>query len=155
GIWVALMGDPTLRLHPVLPPQSLEARISQGQVTLSWAPSQDTVEGYHVYRARQRLGPYTRLTRTPVAMARFTDTTPPAGTYAYMVRAVKLELSGSGTYWNESQGMFKDVSVSLSPDNRAPTVSLTRPALNAKVVRPVEIMANAADDREVARVEFA
>jgi hypothetical protein len=72
-----------------------------------------------------------------------------------MVRAVKLELSGSGTYWNESQGLFKDVSVLAGPDNRAPTVSLASPTANARLVRPIEIVANATDDRAVARVEFA
>jgi hypothetical protein len=155
GVWMALMGDPTLRLHPVLPPQSIEARVKQGHVTLSWSPSNDAVEGYHVYRAQQSGGPYTRLTRVLVPAPRFTDTNPPAGRSAYMVRAVKLELSGSGTYWNESQGIFKDVSVFSSPDNRAPTVSMASPALNARVVRPVQIVANAVDDRDVANVEFA
>jgi hypothetical protein len=155
GIWMALMGDPTLRLHPVLPPHQLQARVKAGNVALSWLPSEDTVEGYHVYRASKSAGPYTRLTRTPVPEARFTDANAAVGSYAYMVRAVKLELSGSGTYWNASQGLFKDVSVFSSADNRGPTLSLTSPAANTRVVRPVQITAQASDDHAVAQVEFA
>ncbi|MDB6019200.1 MAG: hypothetical protein JWR19_3689 [Pedosphaera sp.] len=116
GVQMALMGDPTLRLHTVLPPSNL-ANTSGTGVALSWTSSADTVQGYHVYRATSAAGPFTRLTGSLIAGNSFTDTTVSAGTYTYMVRAIKLETSGGGTYFNPSQGTFLSVSVSVTTAN--------------------------------------
>ncbi|MDB6026835.1 MAG: hypothetical protein JWM68_3058 [Verrucomicrobiales bacterium] len=103
GVHVALMGDPTLRMHPVAPP----ANVTLNGNTVSWTGSSDsTVQGYHVYRATSATGPFTRVTSSPVTSTSFNDSTATAGTYTYMVRAIKLERSGSGTYNNASQGIF-------------------------------------------------
>jgi hypothetical protein len=104
-IHVALMGDPTLRMHPVKPASNLTATISGG-ARLSWSASSDPVVGYHVYRGTNAMGPFTRLTSSPTTSTAFTDASITGGTYTYMVRAVALESSGSGTYYNPSQGVF-------------------------------------------------
>ena len=104
-VHVALMGDPTLRLHPVAPPTSLVAAAhSTGGVDLSWRPSPDAIMGYHVYRAATVAGPFTRLNGALLGTTNYTD--PASGSCSYMVRAVKLEVSGSGSYWNASQGIY-------------------------------------------------
>lgn len=41
-VHIALMGDPTLRLYPVLPPQDLLGNASPGALTLTWMPSATT-----------------------------------------------------------------------------------------------------------------
>jgi hypothetical protein len=104
-VHMALMGDPTLRMHPVSPPSSV-INIASNSVTLSWVASRDTVQGYHVYRSTNAAGPYIRLTGSPVSETTYTDSNGASGSYAYMVRAIKLETSGSGTYFNPSQGAF-------------------------------------------------
>ena len=56
-VHVALMGDPTLRMHVVAPASNLVAVAnSSGGVDLSWSPSTDTVLGYHVYRSATSTG---------------------------------------------------------------------------------------------------
>jgi hypothetical protein len=104
--WVfkALMGDPTLRLHPVPPVTNLTVT---APATLAWkAPADaDALVGYHIYRAAEKAGPYTRLTDQPVKDARFADPKPGAKSW-YMVRTVKLQSSPSGTYFNAAQGIF-------------------------------------------------
>ena len=50
GVHIALMGDPTLRMHPVAPPADVRANPVPGSVRLTWTPSTDNVAGYHVYR---------------------------------------------------------------------------------------------------------
>jgi len=107
GIHVALMGDPTLRLHPVLPPSRLRARPGS-TVELRWRPSPDPkVTGYHVYRAQAQAGPFVRLTAAPVAEARYTDRGRRGSTRpVYMVRAVRWQRGPSGVYLNASQGTF-------------------------------------------------
>lgn len=43
GVHVALLGDPTLRLHPLAPPR--EATIQEGTnaVIITWSPSTDPI----------------------------------------------------------------------------------------------------------------
>jgi len=107
SVHIGLMGDPTLRLHPVAPPAQVSTCTNaSGDVVLNWSASADTVEGYHVYRAPSAGGTYTRLTDALETVTVFVDSTPPAGTNSYMVRAVKLQESASGTYFNPSQGAF-------------------------------------------------
>lgn len=108
-VHIALMGDPTLRMHPVIPPAHVAGAVSPaGAVTLNWAPSTDPgVLGYHVYRASSPDGPFTRLTAAPVSDGSFIDpTATPDFSYTYMVRGVKLEVTPSGSYYNLSQGLF-------------------------------------------------
>ena len=105
GIHIALMGDPTLRLHQVAPPSTLLAASTSGQTALSWTASPDATLGYYVYRAPTAAGPFTRITTSPISAVAFTDTSAPAGTNIYMVRAAKIQNSPSGTYTNLSQGI--------------------------------------------------
>lgn len=104
-VHIALMGDPTLRLHPVTPPSNLAVSISGSTATLNWGASTDSnIQGYHVYRGSSANGPFIRLTSSPITSLSYTDNS--SGTYTYMVRAIKLETSPSGTYFNPSQGIF-------------------------------------------------
>ena len=103
-IHIALMGDPTLRLHIVAPPSNVVAENQGANVALTWAPSPDTVVGYHVYR-EDSSGNFTRLTSTPVNTNRYKDTTGVAASN-YMVRAVSLQTTPSGSYYNPSVGAF-------------------------------------------------
>jgi hypothetical protein len=103
-IHIALMGDPTLRMHIVAPPTHLEVVTNGSSASLNWQPSADAVLGYHVYSSAFPNGPYVRLTSSPLLATIFTPAAPLAP--YYMVRAVKLETSASGTYYNLSQGAF-------------------------------------------------
>lgn len=106
AVYIALMGDPTLRMDPVAPPSALSANRGTSSVTLNWSASPDAVLGYHVYRAGSAAGPFSRLTSSLITGTTFTDTTSSSNTYTYMVRAVKLQTTPSGTYFNPSQGIF-------------------------------------------------
>ncbi|NQT93076.1 MAG: hypothetical protein HQ559_09960 [Lentisphaerae bacterium] len=105
GVHIALLGDPTLRMHRVMPPSDLRVRGSSRGVRLSWKASPEKVAGYHVYRADAECGPYERLTAVPVTARRLAD---PAGTpkHFYQVRAVARQESPTGRYFNSSQGLF-------------------------------------------------
>jgi hypothetical protein len=104
-IHIALMGDPTLRMHVVAPPVGLVAMSESSQANLEWRPPTDAVMGFHVYRGATPNGPFTRLTSVPITATSYTDAHPfPDSTY--MVRALKLETSGSGSYYNLSGGVF-------------------------------------------------
>jgi hypothetical protein len=110
-VHVALMGDPTLRMHTVSPPANLTATNVTKTVNLTWDSSPDTVVGYHIYRADDDAGPFTRINGALVTGNSFADFPAPAGFETYMVRAVKLEATPSGTYSNASQGIFLTLNV--------------------------------------------
>ena len=113
GLHAGFMGDPTLRQHIVAPPGTPTAlQVGSKLASLTWTPSSDAVLGYHVYRASSPQGPYTRLTTSLLTGSNFSDAGVPFGNVYYMVRAVKLE-TGSGTYYNASQGAF--ASLTMNP----------------------------------------
>ena len=99
------LGDPTLRLDPVVPPSNVAIAASG---VLTWIPSTDvSVTGYHVYRSSNRLGPYTCLTSgSLVSGTTYQDSAVPAGDVYYQVRAVKTETHTGTSYTNTSQGAF-------------------------------------------------
>jgi hypothetical protein len=104
GVHVALMGDPTLRLHVVAPPSFVVRKAEGTKTTLSWAPSPDAGVSYHVYHAAEDHGAFRRLTESPISETSYSAVSAKAG--VYMVRAVKLETGASGSYVNASQGIL-------------------------------------------------
>lgn len=106
GVHIALMGDPTLRLHPMAPPAGLARKAEGPGVRLSWQPSPEAGAGYHVYRKEAAVPGWSRLTESPVREARYLDARPAKGG-AYGVRAVRLETGPGGTYMNAGQALFE------------------------------------------------
>jgi hypothetical protein len=103
-------------MDPVDPPKTLSAiNSAANSVQLNWQPSTDSVRGYHVYRAGSSSGPFTRLTSSLVTGTSYSDFSATPGSYSYMVRAVKLQTTPSGTYFNPSQGIYANVNVSNTP----------------------------------------
>jgi hypothetical protein len=154
GRWihVALMGDPTLRMHPVVPPSCLVVNTNPlGGIELRWNASPEANAGYHVYRASNTNGPFNRLTSNPIATTNYVD--PANGSYIYMVRAVKLEISASGSYYNPSQGIFQNRDGSLGPSN----IFLLQPTNNATYLAPsvIQLRAKTFDPaNEITNVAF-
>ncbi|MEI6211346.1 MAG: sugar-binding protein [bacterium] len=105
GTHIALLGDPTLRLHRVAPPTDVRVQAASRGQRLSWATSPQQVAGYHVYRADDEFGPYERLTTQPITSLTFDDPTGTAKQF-YQVRAMVLQKSTTGSYYNTSQGAF-------------------------------------------------
>ena len=132
-----LMGDPTLRLHVVAPVSQVMVNnaIVGNPVSLTWnrspediGDSGDNFVGYNIYRAPSRQGPFNLVnTSGPVNDPNYLDSqvtyqapADPSGSYtAYMVRAVKLESSPSGTYYNASEGVIQTNSGTVAPQIRS------------------------------------
>jgi len=113
GVHLGLMGDPSLRMDTVAPAGSLQATAGAGGVNLTWTASADATAGYYIYRSSNPKGPFTRLTGSPVTSTSFTDTTG-SGTLNYMVRALKLQVTPSGSYSNLSQGVFASITTGMA-----------------------------------------
>ncbi len=119
-IQVALMGDPTLRLHSASPVSALTATATPGNILLKWSASNDpTAFRYHVFRATSESGPFTQLTGIPssplqpagqaITTRSWRDkTVVPGQRYFSRVRAVKRESSTSGSCFNLNTGVAMD-----------------------------------------------
>jgi hypothetical protein len=109
---LALMGDPSLRMFVVAPPTgAVAARAGRG-VSLRWTPSAEAVLGYHVYRTDGPALAARRLTDRLLGDTRFGDPGPVPGGARYLVRAVKLEVTASGSFYNPSQAAIVDAPAS-------------------------------------------
>lgn len=110
GVHIALMGDPTLRNDIVAPVSDLVASILGQGTEITWRPSPDDVAGYHIYYRSDANPEYKRLNDTLVRQTSFTHSCLfDQGIVTYMVRAVNLQASASGTYYNMSQGITDTV----------------------------------------------
>jgi hypothetical protein len=106
-VHIALMGDPTLVMNPYVPPSALSvtSNTDHNNAILSWHPSSDkTILGYNIYRSKSPTRTYQLITPTPISGSSYTDKSPLVDTNAYFVRAVKLETTPSGSYYNLSSG---------------------------------------------------
>jgi hypothetical protein len=137
AVHIALMGDPTLRAHPVVPPSCLIVTANGASGALvTWRPSPDTVAGYHVFRGGSLAGPFSKLTTNPITATNYAYS---SRTGVFMVRGVKLEERASGSYFNASQGVFQ----SFSGTNTIPGIVLSEPASNSVFVTPASIKISA------------
>jgi hypothetical protein len=100
------MGDPTLRLQPVPPPARLAATVTPAGFRLTWLPSGQATVGYALYRSLAPGAPFQRLTPALVEGLSYLDPGPVTLPRRYMVRAVTLQTSPGGSYYNPSQGVF-------------------------------------------------
>lgn len=113
GTHMALIGDPSLRHHMILPPTNVlfEPNSERNQVTIKWtASSSPGVIGYHVYRSNQYSGGYGEPVNSELIEATsYTDTQPFEGTNHYLVKAVIITETGSGSYTNMSLGCLDSI----------------------------------------------
>jgi hypothetical protein len=109
-IHLALMGDPTLRNDVVAPVKEMIVFPSVLGASMVITPPDEGVLGYNFYRRHESESAFTKLNDEPVLSTSFDD---PClyldGVYTYMVRAVDLEHTPSGSYYNLSQGVFDTI----------------------------------------------
>lgn len=105
GVHMALLGDPTLRAHTIAPPSNVTASFKLKECVVSWSPSPDTVAGYYIFKRLSKDNPYFLISPDIISDTVFSDqSSSDSGTYQYLVRAVKLQITPSGSYYNLSLG---------------------------------------------------
>ncbi len=110
-VHTALMGDPALRLNYIHPAEGFEiVSADSNKITLNWQNSED-VEGYYIYRAEGLYKSFERLNQQVITDTLFVDENPHYGNNVYMVRPVKIEYNGSGSYYNPGLGVVDSVNV--------------------------------------------
>ena len=114
GIQVNLLGDPTLGLYPMQKIENITAIENQSYIELNWSPKSDA-EGYFVYRKSSEESDFEVLNSSPIANNSYRDSClMPDQTFIYMVRATRLELTPSGTYYNLSTGATDTIKTTIN-----------------------------------------
>jgi hypothetical protein len=139
-VHIALMGDPTLRNDVVAPPAGLVVTPVGLYHQLTWAPSPDPTIGYNIYMRSEANPEFVLLNSQPLPDIAYANLcVADTGLLTYMVRAVTLQHSPSGSYYNMSQGVTDTISwqglpyveASASWNIAANEVTYTNLSLNA------------------------
>ena len=120
-IHIALMGDPSLRMTIVAPPQGpVIANAYGSRIDFDFGDSPDTsILGYMIYRRLHGDSIWAPLVEYYTPESAFTDSCLSAGVaHDYMFKALKLETTPSGTYFNLSQGLV--IENLAAPESPAP-----------------------------------
>ena len=73
---------------------------------LSWTASTDNVIGYNVYRLYENASSYIKVNSSIITGTYFVDSTITSpGLITYIVKAVNLKTTASGSYYNQSLGI--------------------------------------------------
>ncbi len=114
-VTINLLGDPTLTAFIVKAPQNFTATQQGAHLQLSWTPVADDLLGYQVYRKTDDMDHFTLLNQVPTLNTNLVDSCVAGDTqFQYLVRAVKREVTPSGSFINRSSGPI--ISVMSSPD---------------------------------------
>lgn len=106
GVHQALMGDLTLRNDIIKPGSNLNYTAGFGTGTLKWNKTSDVVLGYNVY-VNNGDSIFTKLNGSIITDSTYTYSCLPHQSNSLYVKAVKLQQTPSGTYYNESPGIEK------------------------------------------------
>lgn len=111
---MALMGDPTLRLHAVKTANNLTADFMNGDINLSWENSPHASHGYFIYKKINNED--WELIEEFYSSNNYVDPCAlPNTDYEFMVKAIRLEHTGSGTYFNTSLGISTAIQINENP----------------------------------------
>lgn len=102
-VHISLLGDPTLRaiMKPVASVSTVTASTEYpNKVKLTWVPPVGDVDGYIVRRRRGTNPDFVLRTLTPITETSFVDSTRFEGDMEYMVQAVALRSTASGTFYD-------------------------------------------------------
>lgn len=109
GVHIALMGDPTLRMHPLASVTSLSVASEPGRIRVSWEGLPKVSSGFFVYLREE--GQWTPLHQGVWTESIYSFEVD-LGDYEVGVRPAQLEKTPSGSFWN--LGQMRSASVNIS-----------------------------------------
>ncbi len=124
GVFIALMGDPTLEMSPSPRPGALRVQRQLGSNWLRWDACSETVAGYNVYRVDTVNRIWYQLNREPLTELVFEDRMLIDAGTLYAVRSVELIETGSGTYWQTSAAQFGSTRMASGEEWASPSLSI-------------------------------
>ena len=101
SVHIALMGDPTLKMRNIGAVPQVTAVSNARKVYLNWKSVAGNIDGYCIYKVDSQTNQYVRV-NTNIITATFyvDDKNYYTGNYTYAARAIRLETTASGSYYN-------------------------------------------------------
>lgn len=123
GVHIALMGDPTLRMHIMPTVDTVYSKKSESNIQINWEINTfDTVEGYYIYRSTSLNEPFRLLNKRIITDTFFVDQNPAFGFNYYMVRTTRLENTVSGSFHNLGTGKITKVDFFPNLSDKKPNI---------------------------------
>ncbi|TNE34201.1 T9SS type A sorting domain-containing protein, partial [bacterium] len=98
-IHVALMGDPTLTLRPIVPAKNITATNTMNGIELNWDKSIGDIDGYNLYRIDAMTGESQKVNNEIIAENNYIDISAPTGKFYYQLRTVKFEQMANSSFY--------------------------------------------------------
>ncbi len=114
SIHIALMGDPTLRLHNMHPLSSLNGNYNEAGNELSWTQDLglDEIQQFNIYVKEDSSYEWELLASVDSDVFSYSDPNSyETGDINYMVRPEQLQVSPSGSYYNQGLGKFITITI--------------------------------------------
>ena len=126
GVHINLLGDPTLKMHPIRKIDTLKATQQGEKVLMWWNTPNDSIDGYRIFRKTRNDATFLPIGPAMVVGHTFLDSCAATGTNIYMVRPMRLEISNTGTYYNLGTGTMDTLQV-------APAATVQLDSAQAKI----------------------
>lgn len=98
-IHVALLGDPTLTLRPIVPAKDITATETMEGIVLDWTESIGDIDGYNIYRIDEEANTSTKVNSEIITQNTYIDVAAPTGKFAYQLRTVKHDNLANNSYY--------------------------------------------------------
>ena len=112
GVHMGFMGDLSLRQDYFTPCSTLQSSAinNNSRVQLNWtANTASGVLGYYLYRSSSSSDSFQLVNKSYTTGTTYVDSFPLPGKNVYLLRAVRLEQTSTGTYYNLSLGRFDSI----------------------------------------------
>lgn len=110
SVHIALMGDPSLKMRNIGTVSQVNAESRSNYLFLNWKSVPGNIDGYAIYRVDTINNIYSRLNINTVTDTFFVDNQNfNNGTFTYAVKAIKLENTPSGSYYNTGGAGFVNI----------------------------------------------
>lgn len=98
-IHVALMGDPTLTLRPIVSAKNITATNTMNGIELDWDKSIGDIDGYNLYRIEAMTGESQKVNNEVITENNYIDISAPTGKFYYQLRTVKFEQMANSSFY--------------------------------------------------------
>lgn len=129
GVHMALLGDPTLKSHPLPVVNTVNAGFVDGYAQITWDSLAFPNVGYFVYRRNADADTFHLLNQEPLAVNYYENCPDYNGVIEYMVRPVALKRGNSGSYYTLGAGRSDTLLSDLMP--------LPEPVINSQITENV------------------
>lgn len=166
-VHIALLGDPTLKMRYLSPVKNIAAVSQNNQVKLSWNRAAGKHDGYVVYRYDSAANTYFRVNNNYIIQDTFYNDSFNFnnGKNTYTVRAIRLETTASGTWYNLGSGAFinvnhlntsrvvsashRGISIHPNPGNSQVQVKMTTAASAGWHIRLTDLTGRTVAEKEI------